>query len=449
MIKPYCGKMPVLKNKKRGMVEYPFQIMIERMIPGGQGIAFHEGRAVFAASSAPGDRLEVIEAHDRGNYLEVRRSRMIAPSPYRQSPPCPHYGPCGGCDFQHLSYEAQLEAKKGLLVDCLNRIGKITFPPDQIQLIPSPPFHYRNRIQIKVDSSNSSWGFFRTGSHQVEPLKECRLATAFLWEWFQQIRSAIQKIPQLEESLSELELLAAEESSLLLDIHLSPTAMDPQWAAIELRSLLESLLPSGSSGTLWLSPRERVQLFGTGHLVKQVGRRQYRVSHGVFFQVNEYLLEKLQTVAATSPGDKRALDLFCGAGFFTLALAGLFEEVVAVEANSAAASDLEAALQLNGIQNVQVWAKEFNFFIQRWTSKPMLVDFLLLDPPRAGLPPGTVAQVASLQVPEVVYVSCDPSTLARDLRIFLANHYRLEALTVLDLFPQTHHLETVARLKRV
>jgi 23S rRNA (uracil1939-C5)-methyltransferase len=218
--------------------------------------------------------------------------------------------------------------------------------------------------------------------------------------------------------------------------------------AVELRHLLESLLSSGSSATLWLSPRERVQLIGQGHIVKTVGWHKYRISHDVFFQVNEFLLDELRLAAAQNIRGKRALDLYCGAGFFTLELASHFEEVWGIEANPAAVRDLEASCQLNGLQNVQVRAEDFNSFL-KWAGQILPVDFLLLDPPRTGLPPDTVEKVAALQAPEAVYVSCDPSTLALDLRIFCRHEYRLESLAMVDLFPQTHHLETVARLKRI
>lgn len=439
-----------MKDKKKGGTTLPIHVMVERIIPGGHGLAFHERKAIFVPSSAPGDRVEILEARDRGNHLEAQNFRVIESSALRQSPPCPHYGPCGGCDLQHLQSEAQLEAKREILLDSLRRLGKIDFPRDKIRLVTSPSWHYRNRVQIKIEPGNpsASWGFFRAGTHRVEPLSDCLIAIPSLWGLAKKIQKSFHDATGLEDQLSRLEILAADPPDFLLDIHLQSHVSNLQGIAVELRRLLEPLLSAGSSATLWISPRERVQLLGQGHIIKTAGWHKYQISHGVFFQVNEFLLDELKAVAAQHTGGKRALDLFCGAGFFTLELANHFEEVWGIEANPAAVRDLESSFHLNGLQNVQVRAEDFTSFLG-WASQILPVDFLLFDPPRAGLPPDTVEKVAALQAPEAVYVSCDPSTLARDLRIFSRHEYHLESLALLDLFPQTHHLETVARLKRV
>jgi 23S rRNA (uracil1939-C5)-methyltransferase len=448
---PFVPKRLVaLKDKKKDGTRLPIHVRVERIIPGGHGLAFYEGKAVFVPSSAPGDQVEILEARDRGNHLEALRSRLMEPSSLRQTPPCPHYGPCGGCDLQHLQSIAQLEAKREILLDSLRRLGKIDFPRNEIRLIASPAWHYRNRIQIKIEPGHSkaSWGFFRTGTHQVEPLDDCLIVIPSLWGLVKKLQNAFHNTPGLEDQLSGLEILAADPPDFLLDIHPQPRASNLPRTAMVLRSLLESLLSAGSSATLWLSPRERVQLLGRGHILKNVEGLTYQISHGVFFQVNEFLLKELKSAAAQNSGGKRALDLFCGAGFFTLDLASRFEEVWGIEANPSAVKDMEASLHLNGLQNIQVRAEELTSFL-RWAGQILPTDFLLLDPPRAGLPPDILEKVAALQALEAVYVSCDPSTLARDLRIFCRQGYQLKSLALLDLFPQTHHLETVARLKRV
>jgi 23S rRNA (uracil1939-C5)-methyltransferase len=437
-----------VKKKTSKKIEFPFETKVERIIPGGKGLAFQEGRAVFIPCTAPGDRLSISSARDRGSYLEALSFRIIAPSPVRQEPGCPHFSQCGGCDLQHLNPEQQLESKKGILLDSLKRIGKITFPREQVILHPSPGWGYRNRIQIKVelDGGRPVWGFYRSGSHRVEPLSRCLIAAPALWGFIQLLGSHLVSTPSVARNLSGVELFLGDERSLLVDFQLSAGVEDLQEAALGLRDLAVPLLPPQSSACVWISSHERVQLQGPGFVHKTVGVNRYRVSHGVFFQVNELMLEPLRLAAIADAQGRTALDLFCGAGFFTLALARGFDRVVGVEANGAAVEDLKASLEINQIGNVRAHALDFSDFLTRAPANSDPVDFLLLDPPRTGLPAETIDQAASLQVPKVVYVSCDPATLARDLRIFLAHQYQIESLTVLDLFPQTHHLETVARL---
>src|SRR5262245_23005492 len=164
-------------------VKAPFLVKIERIIPGGRGLAFKDGHATFVPLTVPGDSILIQQFRDKRHYLEVQSMELIEGAPQRAVPPCPHFGDCGGCDFQQMTYDFQLQCKRDVLLDALNRVGKIRLTPSEIPLIPSPPFAYRNRLQLKVSGKNLlSWGFYANGSRRVCPVQHCLIGSEGLWQ---------------------------------------------------------------------------------------------------------------------------------------------------------------------------------------------------------------------------------------------------------------------------
>ena len=423
-------------------------INVERIIPGGRGLGFHEGRAVFVPFSVPGDRVRVLESRDRNSYLEVLVSEVIESAPLRIIPPCPYFGNCGGCDFQQMSYEQQLLSKKGILLDALKHIGKIDWPPSRIAITPSPPLNYRNRLQVKIVPSENdfSFGFYQTGSHRICIVDQCLISTEPLWNFLQALRQAIGRVPHIAESLDEIEILQGDGEEFLVNLKLKKELAS--WDCLYQDSIREIPKWDGSTFYVSLPSGYSHRVSGRGYIWKTVGEEKYRVSQGAFFQVNEPLLPALRDLVISDYSGKRALDLFCGVGFFSLALAKVFEEVLAVEVNPVAGLDLEENLRANRITNCRYSPGDVKKFLREEGPKLGAVDLILIDPPRPGLPQRDIHSVAGLGARDFVYVSCDPSTLARDLKILLSHDYRIYSLDLIDLFPQTHHLETVARLKK-
>jgi 23S rRNA (uracil1939-C5)-methyltransferase len=430
-------------------LKVPFLVNIERIIPGGHGLAFHEGRATFVPLSVPGDRILIHQFRDKRHYLEAQSIAVVEGSAQRVVPPCPHFGDCGGCDFQHMTYERQLLSKQEILLDTLNRVGKIRLLASDISLIPSPPFAYRNRLQLKVSNCGTfSWGFFANASHRVCSVKRCLIASEELWQFLPTLERLIEGSPSVRSKLQEVEVFQGAQNQYLVDFRVGPTPFSLEQLGQDLGRSMSDW--GGSNVNLFLSAPcgEVLKVWGTGRVWKSVGDFEYRVSRGSFFQINDLLLGKLLDSAVAGLSGKRALDLYCGVGFFSLGLARSFEEVWAVEKNPFAIEDLRENVLRNQVCNIKIFPQDLGDFIRRSGSLLKDFDLVLLDPPRSGLAKGSVAQVAMLGVPDVVYVSCDPSTLARDLRIFLNHQYELSSLKILDLFPQTHHLETIAMLSK-
>jgi len=427
-----------------------FLIDIQRIVPGGRGIGFHQGQAVFAPLAVPGDRMEILRWTDRKGYLEVLESHLTHPSPERVSPPCPYFGSCGGCNFQQMSGLQQLAAKQDMLIDAFRRVGKIQVETPQIRLHACEPLGYRNRLQLKPIQSGEglSWGFYKTGSHEVCAVEACLIASKALWPHLEILRKELAILPQVAARLDEVEVFWGDDKECLVTLTLRDVPRDFNEVLSPMESAKESLESHGFSVSLFDSKGQFHLLCGPGFVWKTVGGFRYRVSHGAFFQVNDPMLSELQSTATQGLAGQSALELFSGVGFFTIPLSRNFEQVEVVEGNPFAVKDLEENLRENRVENCRISGSDLSAALRadRWRAGQF--DLLFIDPPRSGLPKTTVEAIAHVGCPNFVYVSCDPATLARDLKILLSSGYDIVSLDLLDLFPQTHHLETIARLRK-
>ena len=426
-----------------------FPITIKSLIPGGKGIGLYERRPVFVPLSVPGDQILVRTTRDRKSYLEAIESEVLQPSPYRKLPPCPHFGICGGCDLQQVEESKQLSAKREILVDALERVGKIRYLASWIKMTPSPFWHYRNRIQIKLnrDGGRLVWGFYRAGSREITRLDVCLVSLPPLWHFAQQLMNWLGTRSSIVEGSTSIEILQGDREEFLVDFHLDSS--QASWECLA-RTLREFDLKGFNQPSFYLSSGSDRPILasGPGFVSKTVGDLVYCVGQGSFFQVNELLLNVLRDCATADLTGRTALDLYCGVGFFSLALTKHFNQVLAVELGNDAGRDLQKNLVLNRVSNCQSFSQEAGAFIRKQCGRIGNLDLVLVDPPRAGLTPATVADVAALGAPFVVYVSCDPTTLSRDLGVFAKHRYEIVSIDILDLFPQTHHFETVAKLRR-
>jgi len=426
-----------------------FLIDIQRIVPGGRGIGFYQDQAVFAPLAVPGDRLEVLRWSDRKGYLEVLESRLIHCSPERISAPCPYFGSCGGCDFQQMSETQQLVSKQEILIDALRRVGKIQVDVSQIQLHSSESSGYRNRLQLKLVQSGKelSWGFYKIASHEVCAVETCLVASNPLWEQLEVLREQLAALPLVAARMDEVEVFWGDAQECLVTLSLRDVPRDFNEVLAQLQPAKEALASQSFSVSLFDSTGQSHLLCGRGFVWKTVGAFRYRVSHGAFFQVNDPMLTVLQNTATEGLAGRKALELFCGVGFFTLPLSQNFEHIEVVEGNPDAVADLEETLRENGIENCRI-SRSLAGILRSGQLQSCQFDLLLVDPPRTGLPKRTVEAIARLNCRDFVYVSCDPSTLARDLKILLSCGCEIVSLDLLDLFPQTHHLETIVRLRK-
>jgi 23S rRNA (uracil1939-C5)-methyltransferase len=381
------------------------EVTIERIVPGGVGLAHAEGLTLFVSLAAQGDVLRVVIDRVQGKVGFASIVEILKPSAVRVEPPCPYFGRCGGCDFQQLTYEAQLEAKVEIIRDCLHRIAKIE-TPREISIHPSTnQWHYRARAMWQVDSRAKLVGYFERGSNRVCDVEYCAVLVPELQETLEQVRNEISSAA-VPPQLKEIEAVVGDEGV--------------------------SVAPS-------------IAQFQRREVSRVIGNETYRFSAEAFFQINHELLQPLIAEAIRDVKGQIAIDLYCGVGLFTLPLARRFAQVIAVEANRRSADFGRRNLELAKPGNAEVvtlgvadWIKHFRSFEE--------IDFLLLDPPRSGCENVVIEGILGLRPREIAYVSCDPATLARDLKKLIAGGYSLDSVTAFDMFPQTHHVETVVRL---
>lgn len=392
------------KNFKAGAL---LDVKIEKIVPNGFGLAFAENLTVFVPLAAAGDRLRVRVNQIKGKTAFAEIVEILEPASERTAPRCPYFGRCGGCDFQQMNYAAQLAAKVEIVRDCLTRIGKITDAPE-IEIVGSPhEYEYRARAQWHVDARRRKIGYFQRKSHAVIDVESCPILK-----------------PELQETLTELRGKIEWESF---------------WSEIV------EVETATAGGKVSVYSTELIE--PTAELVFTAAGEQYFHDATSFFQGNPFLIESLVETALKDAGGAFALDLYCGVGLFTLPLARKFRRVVGVESSDKAIGFAEKNVGNARLANVEFKREAVGDFLRENSEDLKNIDFLLLDPPRSGTEKETIEAIINLRPKEIAYVSCEPSTLARDLKSLVENGYRIEEIVALDLFPQTHHVETIVRLR--
>jgi 23S rRNA (uracil1939-C5)-methyltransferase len=431
---------------------------IEKLIYGGDGLArlpaaspgdkdLGRGKAVFVPFVLAGEKIEVALTEERPGFARAKLDTVIEPSPRRVPPLCPHFTRCGGCHYQHASYEHQLDIKKEILRENLRRIAKLELECE-IQVHPSPPWNYRNRSRLQVQTRPEfAAGYFRLSSHELLPVEQCPISSPLINRGIAALWHA-GRAGKAVEGVREVEFFAdSDDKRVLLELLCAPEA---RRAAV--RAWAEELcasMPEIAGVVAFREPQKGVQeplvAVGASEVTYRTKMAAYRVSAGAFFQTNRFLIDELVGIVAAGRSGELALDLYAGVGLFSTALACNIRHIVSVESSQTAASDLQYNLPVNG-KAVQSTAEQY----LTKAPKPDLVvpDLVVIDPPRSGLGDPVARALASAGAPHVIYVSCDPATLARDLIPLQAAGYRVDEAHLVDLFPQTYHLETVLHLVR-
>ena len=428
--------------------EPELELTIEKLIYGGDGLARIPGdsdrsKAIFVPFVLEGEKVEVAVTEDKPGFSRARLERVLAPSPQRIDALCPYFWKCGGCHYQHTSYEHQLSIKSGIQAETLRRIAKFDPPPPDVR--PSQPWNYRNRTRLKVRSQGAEFalGYFRYASHELLPVEQCPISSPLL-------NKGIKALWELGRGgglagVAEIELFAnADDSALMVEFY---SAMKPKSLRLAFERLKDTL-PQLASG--WVLPItsdrkpsvDRHHLFGQEHLQYACASANYRVSGGSFFQTNRHLVDELVRTVTEGQSGTLALDLYAGVGLFSLALAKSFERVIAVESAPFSHDDLTR----NAPPNVRAAHRPTEQYLATHTKfRP---DLVVVDPPRGGLGARATRALSELGPAQITYVSCDPATLARDLHGLAAAGYRIRELHLFDLFPQTFHIESVVKLAK-
>jgi 23S rRNA (uracil1939-C5)-methyltransferase len=369
-------------------------LTIEKLVYGGNGLSRLDGKVVLTPFVLPGEVVRVETERAKNDLWRGRLLEVLQPSPSRVAPGCPYFQRCGGCQYQHIDYPFQLEQKREILREALMRVGKIDFA-GEIGVISGEAWQYRNRVQLHIEGG--AVGYFAQGSRDLCAIDHCPIAS-----------------PKLNETIGKIE---AHRATTALELFTNETEVQV--------NVVDRV------------PRPELTALASLGVTTPIEYAGFRVSRNSFFQVNRLLIDPLVECAIAGAKGEWAVDLYAGVGLFAVKLAERFTKVTAVESGGSAFRDLThnfAQAPVNA--NVED-------YLAALQETP---DFILADPPRAGLGKLVVKELARIRAPHLTIVSCDPATLARDLQGPLAENYRIDKITLVDLFPQTFHLETVVEL---
>ncbi|MEO7142442.1 MAG: class I SAM-dependent RNA methyltransferase [Bryobacteraceae bacterium] len=391
-------------------------MQIEKWVYGGDGLARDNGRVVLTPFVLPGERARVEVVTEKADLVRTKLTEVVSAAADRVTAPCIYFQRCGGCQYQHAAYEFQVARKAEILREQLRRVGRIEFA-GEIKTVAGEPFGYRNRSQFHLDGRRM--GYYEGTSHKLLPIEQCLISSPKINATLAALRG-MTRDPRFPNFIHEIELFT-NETEVQINVQRTDRPLAQRffdWCADEIPGMVPGPLDYAAAG----------------------GR--FRVSGKSFFQVNRFLVDALVDAVLGDAKGASALDLYAGVGLFALKLARCFSPVWAVEQSGSAVEDLYWNIDRAGVK-IQVAQKRVEEFLASAQASP---DFVVADPPRAGLGKQVVERLVALKPRVVMLVSCDPATLARDLAVFAASGYRIEKLTMIDLFPQTYHMETVARL---
>jgi 23S rRNA (uracil1939-C5)-methyltransferase len=429
------------------------QLKIEKLVYGGDGLARlpgderGPGKTVFVPFTVEGEQVEAEIVEQKPGFSRARLDQVLNASPDRVEPGCPYFSRCGGCQYQHVRYARQVEAKSGILLETLKRTAKIELTCD-LKIHPSPKWNYRNRTRLKVEAEPEfALGYYKFRSHDLLPVEQCPISSPLINRAIAEIWAA-GRSGTVPSEIREMELFADHSDERLL-VEAYCRAGTAKTVGQKIADTLGRIFSNVAGVMVFEQPPPNrlvepkgVASFGETALTYETKRARYRVSAGAFFQVNRFLIDELVSIVTDGASGKLALDLYAGVGLFSTTLARSFAQVIAVEASQTSHVDLRE----NAPPEVKaVLASTEQYVGQVSGLRP---DLVVADPPRSGLGENVLRGLEQLNAPKVTYVSCDPSTLARDLRVLVSMGYEIVGAHMIDLFPQTFHIESVFHLAR-
>lgn len=403
------------------------RITLEKFVNGGQTLGrWPDGRAVFVPFALPGETVLAEPIEEKQSFVRARLAEVLEAAPGRQRPRCRHFGECGGCHYQHLSYEAQLALKTELVRDQLTRIAGVA-EPQILPILPSPhAFNYRNALQFHPDA-DGRLGFLAAYKEGILPVTECHLPDADILDVWNTLDF------ELVPGIHRVELRSDSRGEMVINLTSDQT-------------ILPELMLESAASVVLHNPTGQILLAGDDYLLQEVKDIPFVVSASSFFQVNSTvagtLVDEVMRMLQPQP-QETIFDLYSGVGLFSAFIAPQCSQLVGIEGAPSACDDY--ARNLDAYEHVSLYEGLVEDILPHLTTKP---DAVVLDPPRAGLKPQVIDALANSAPERIVYVSCDPATLARDVKRFIAHGYQLESARPVDMFPQTGSIETVVLLRR-
>ncbi|MBI5181190.1 MAG: 23S rRNA (uracil(1939)-C(5))-methyltransferase RlmD [Nitrospirae bacterium] len=434
------------------MTNNKIELHIERLVYGGKGLGRYNNMVVFVPDVITGEKALVEIRTRKKDYAEAELIKILKPSPFRITPPCPIYHNCGGCQWMHMDYPFQVQAKREMLSETFKRILKTDDIAIQPLIPSSSPLNYRQRVQFKVQHENGNYqiGYYKRETHQLVDVDKCLLLRPLLNKALKKIREMLNsgKITQLE-NLEELHMhCSSDEMAMVFILYADEISKDT------LNNLFKEIKEAVSEalGIIFIDKYKKRIIAGNPFIEEELQGVSFRISADSFSQIDWEQNKSLVKLALDYIGSERyknGLDLFCGIGNFTLFIAKNADNVIGIDSGKTAIDDAQYNSKKNLIKNTRFMYNDVKYRMASLLAEGSCFDLVLIDPPRNGVEKDSVNLIVKFQPSKIIYISCNPVTLLRDIAHFKAKGYEIKRLQAVDMFPQTYHIETVAELVKL
>lgn len=405
------------------------------IIQDGRGVAKTSGKTVFVENAVYGETLDAEIIAEKKNFLEAKKIKTNIKSKFERKPPCPYFYECGGCSIMDINYDAQIELKKNLIKNAIKKSTGLEI--QDIEIIESPEFGYRNKIRLQVDK-DGGLNYLKKYSDEKVKIDNCLIASDYISQNLSQIEEISKDINgKFNGAITEVSIRTNNED-ILLNLYGQFTK--------ECNNYIKKNLGNSKFYINLIDRRSTYTINGDGKLDFKIKNKTFKISADDFYQVNQYQIENLYGVAREFLGEnQKLLDLYCGSATSSMSIND--DYIVGIEINKIAIKDAKENAKRNGLKDYKFIAKNAKFIDSKFI-KENKIDAVTVDPPRAGLDKEVINTIANTGMGKIVYISCNPQTLARDIKRFMDRGYELKKIKAVDMFPQTMHVESVALMSR-
>lgn len=410
-------------------------IKIIDILQDGRGVARTESKTAFIEGAIYGEICNIKVNKEKKNFFEAEKTKTLEKSPHYRKPPCPYFYECGGCSIMDINYKTQINLKKNLIKNALAKSAKINI--EDIEILESKEFGYRNKIRLQI-TKEGKLAYNKKYTNELVEIKDCLLAKDLIRENLGQIENITKEISKKHPNSLEEITIRANDKEILLNIKIKDEKIIPY---------IKNQYKNSSFNINLINKKEKVNISGKDYLIYNLLGKKFKITMNDFYQVNDYMTEKLYKAAKEFLGEnQKVLDLFCGSATSSIAING--DNVVGIEINKNAIKDANENAKENSLKDYKFIAKNANYIDDKFIKKEK-IDAIVVDPPRAGLDKEIIKTIAKTKIKKIVYISCNPQTLARDINRFQIQGYKLEKIKGCDMFSETMHLETVALLSKL
>ena len=409
-------------------------IKIIDILQDGRGVARTESKTAFVEGAVYGEVCNIKVNKEKKNFFEAKKIKSLKKSPYYRKPPCPYFYECGGCSIMDINYKSQIELKKNLIINALEKSAKIKI--DNLQVLESKELGYRNKIRLQI-TKEGKLAYNKKYSNDLVEIKDCLLAKDLIRKNLGEIENLTKNISKRYPNSLEEITIRANDKEILLNIKIKDEKIIPY---------IKNQYKNSSFNINLINKKEKVNISGKDYLIYNLLGKKFKITMNDFYQVNDFMTEKLYKTAKEFLGEnQKVLDLFCGSATSSIAIND--DKVVGIEINKNAIKDAKENAKENGLKDYKFIAKNANYIDDKFIKKEK-IDAIVVDPPRRGLDKEIIKTIAKTKIKKIVYISCNPQTLARDIKGFQDRGYKLEKIKGCDMFSETMHVEAVALIEK-